>query len=279
MEEVDTDINPTDNSQMTQEKTIVHLPMKTFIATTLTGLILATGFGTFNPASAVIDCDKTPDAPLCSGEPRPRPRPKPQPTTPKPAPAPTNYPAAIAFVLKNSNLIEQAIDKVWNNFGKGVVAQKIKDELNGKRVGTGMRIKDVNVNLRNITVKEVKPGPAANQISVRVVIPNNNEEFHVSVPLIPDPSFRVFHDLTMNLILTIDNSSEPIKVARLNVQVSNADVRGSNLIGSVVKALGDFFTGGDFSRGIESKINQDIPLLKQLGGVIKSAIDSLPIPK
>ena len=83
----------------------------------------------------------------------------------------------------------------------------------------------------------------------------------------------------MDLILTIDNSSEPIKVDRLNVRVTDADVSGSNLVGSVVKTLGDLFTGGDFSRGIESKINQDISLLKQLGGVIKSAIDSLPIPK
>jgi hypothetical protein len=277
MEQVDTDINPPENSQMTEEKTIVHLQMKNFTAATLTGLILTTGFGAFDPAHAKPDCDANPDAPICSGEPRPKPKPQPNPT-PKPAPTPTNYPAAIAFILKNSTLIEQTIDKVWNNFGKGVAAQKIKDVLNGQKVGPG-RIKDVVVNLRDITVKEVKPGPASNQISVRLVIPNNNEKFDVAVAVLPDPSFRVFHTITMNLTLTIDNSSEPIKVDRLNVEVTDADVRGANVLGSVIKALGDFFTGGSFSRGIESKINRDIPLLKQLGAAIKSEIDKLPIPK
>lgn len=258
----------------------MHLQIKNFTAVTLSALTLATGFGAFDPTRAAIDCEKTPDAPICSGEPRPTPRPKPTtPTTPKPAPAPTNYPAAIAFILKNSNLIEQTIDTVWNNFGKGVAAQKIKDILTNKRVGPGMRIKDVVVNLRDVAVREVKPGPGANQISVRVVVPNNNEKFDVSVAVLPDPSFRVFHTITMNLILTIDNSSEPIRVNQINVEITDADVRGANALGSVIKALGDFFTGGDFSRGIESQINRDIPMLKQLGAAIKSAIDRLPIPK
>jgi hypothetical protein len=279
MEQVKPSILSNSQTKQNKEKTIVHLQVKRLMATTLTSLMLATGFGAFVPAQAIPDCDANPDAPVCGGgDPKPKPKPQPNPV-PKPAPAPTNYPAAVAFILKNSTLIEQTIDKVWNNFGKGVAAQKIKDVLNNKRVAPGMRIKDVIVNLRDITVKEVKPGPAANQISVRVVIPNNNEKFDVSVAVLPDPSFRVFHTITMNLILTIDNSSEPIKVNRLDVEVTDADVRGANVLGSVIKALGDFFTGGDFSRGIESKINQDIPLLKQLGGAIKSAIDSLPIPK
>ena len=61
----------------------MHLQLKNFTAATLTGLILTTGFGALNPAHAVIDCDKTPDAPLCSGEPRPKPKSQPNPT-PKP---------------------------------------------------------------------------------------------------------------------------------------------------------------------------------------------------
>ncbi|MBW4420648.1 MAG: hypothetical protein KME13_15665 [Myxacorys californica WJT36-NPBG1] len=245
----------------------------------IASLALLTLLGTYSLAFAAPDCDKTPDAPICNGgDPKPKPKPKPQPI-PQPAPAPVNYPAAIQFILQRSDLIEQTIDTVWREFGKGVAAQKIKEELNGKRVGKGMRIKDVNVNLRDITVKEVKPGPAPNQVSVRLVIPQNNEEFHVSVPIVPDPSFRVRHTLTMNLTLSVDNSSEPIKVNQLRVQVSDADVSGSNLIGTLVKAVGDLFTGGSFSNNLESRINQDINLTRQLGGVIKSAIDRLPIPR
>ncbi|AFY36399.1 hypothetical protein [Calothrix sp. PCC 7507] len=249
--------------------------LKRAFSLALLSAIATTSFA--SSASAVIDCDRTPDAPLCSGEPRPKPKPRPN---PQPAPTPIkNYPAAIQFILKRSDLIEQTIDTVWREFGKGVAAQKIKDELNGKRVGKGMRIKDVNVNLRDITVKEVTPGPASNQISVKLVIPNNNENFHVSLTALPDPSFRVFHSLTLNLILTIDNSNEPIKINQLKVQITDADIKGSNLVGSVIKAFGDFFTGGSFSRGLESRINQDINLTRQLSGVIKSAIDRLPIPR
>jgi hypothetical protein len=247
------------------------------LSATLTSLFLTTVLGAYAPAYAKPDCDANPDAPICSGEPRPKPKPIPK---PQPVPTPiTNYPAAIAFILQRSDLVEQTIDQVWRNFGKGVAAQKIKEELSNKRIGKGMRIKDVNVNLRDITVKEVKAGPASNQVSVRVVIPQNNEEFHVSLPVAPDPSFRVFHTLTMNLILTIDNSNDPIKVSQLNMEVTDADIRGSNLAGTVVKGLGDLFTGGGFSSSIESRVNQDVNLTKQLAGVIKSAIDSLPIPR
>ncbi|KAM3112661.1 hypothetical protein [Phormidesmis sp. 146-33] len=242
-------------------------------------LVLVTVIGIYTPAYAVIDCDANPTAPKCSGEPIPKPKPKP---IPKPAPAPapiTNYPAAIAFILQRSDLIEQTIDTVWRDFGKGVAAQQIKDQLNGKRVGKGMRIKDVNVNLRDVGVKEVTAGPGANQVSVRVVVPQNNENFHVSVPVVPDPSFRVFHTLNMNLIFSVDTSSDPIKVNQLSVQVADADIRGSNLVGTVVKSVGDFFTGGSFSSGLESRINQNRDLTNQLAGTIKSAIDRLPIPR
>lgn len=225
---------------------------------------------------ALPNCNVDEPPPICGGEPRPRPRPRPN-SNPTPAPI-QNYPAALSFLLQNSNLLQQVINTTWSEFGKGVAAQKIKDELNGKRV-SGRKIKEVNVNLGDITENQVTVVSGLNQVNVRLFIPNNNENFRVDVPILPDPSFRVSHDITVNLKITVDQSNDPIKVDELTVQITNSRIRGSNIIGTIIKAVADFFTGGGFSNNITSRINQDIPLKNQLASYIKSATDRLPIPR
>lgn len=245
---------------------------------TSAGLVLVTLLGTYLPANAEPDCDLAPDAPICNGEPRPSPRPRPDPR-PQPVPPITNYPAAISLLLQNRVLVEQTIDTVWSQFGRAVAAEKIKNELSrmsaGRFGGRAVWLKDVEVNLRDIAVKEVTPGPEPNQVSLRLVIPDNNTKVTANVKYLPDPTFRVYYTLTLNLILTVDNSSQPIKVNQLNVQISDAKVQDANIAAWLIQGIDNLFTGGDLTRSIESKINQDIPLLKQLSAYIKSAIDQI----
>lgn len=56
---------------------MVNLRLKSFSAT-LASLVLVTGFGSFVPAHAKLDCDFHPTAPICTGEPKPKPKPKPK---------------------------------------------------------------------------------------------------------------------------------------------------------------------------------------------------------
>ena len=112
-----------------------------------------------------------------------------------------------------------------------------------------------------------------------VSIPGNNVEANYHIPFAPDPSFRVYFDIIVNLTLTIDRSNVPIKVDVLTIQAVNSRVSGSNIIGTIVKFFGDLFTGGNFSNSITSRVNQDINLKPDLARYIQKAIDELPIPR
>ncbi|MCC5618819.1 hypothetical protein LC605_27775 [Nostoc sp. CHAB 5836] len=241
------------------------------ISAILVSLTLVTGFGAYVPAYALPNCDANPDAPRCGGGGDPKPKPTPR---PKPNPVPTS-PIVLAL-LEKANVIQQVIDISWTEFGKGIAAQQIKDELSGKQVGkilfSKLRLKNVNVNLRDLSVKQVTAGPGPNQISVRLVAPNNNVNASVSVPLSPDPSYRVFFDIEVDLKLTINNSSNPIKLDELSARSTNAFVQGSNLVGTITKFFGDFFTGGGFSKSITNRANQNISK-DELAASIQSITD------
>jgi hypothetical protein len=238
----------------------------------IASLALITLAGIASPALAVIDCDAAPDSPLCSGEPRPKPK-------PRPVPAPVPSSPIVQQVLARSGQIQQTIDTAWSEFGKGVLAQQIKDELNGKRVGKIVRtihLKNVSVNLRDLAIKEVKAGPGANQISVHLVAPGNNVNASADVFALPDPSYRVFFDLELDLTLSLDNSSNPIRVDTFNARSTNLDVRGSNLVGTITKSIADFFTGGGFSRNITARATQSITK-EQLAANIRAIADRFSV--
>lgn len=236
--------------------------------TAIASLALVTLASIAGSAHAVIDCDAAPDSPLCSGEPKPKP--KPRPTTPSVPPSPI-----VQQVLARSGQIQQTIDTAWSEFGKGILAQQIKDELDGKRVGKIIKtihLKNVSVNLRDLTVKQVTAGPRPDQISVHLVAPGNNVNASADVFALPDPSYRVFFDLELDLTLTLDNSSNPIRVETFNARSTNTSVRGSNLVGTITKSLGDFFTGGDFSRNITARASRSISK-EQLAASIRTIAD------
>lgn len=220
--------------------------------TAIASIALVTLVGIASPVHAKPDCDANPDAAVCGGEKPPKPTPKPQ---VKPSPI-------VQQVLARSGQIEQVAATAWSQFGKGILAQQIKDELDGKRVtkilGKSVRLKNIAVNLRDLTVKEVTVGATPDQIKVKLVAPGNNVNAMASVPLSPDPSFRVSFDLELEMILTVKNSSNPITVDAFTARSVNADVSASNLAGGIMKPFLELFTGGDFSRNITNRANQSI---------------------
>lgn len=200
--------------------------------------------------------------------------PSPQPT-PKSTPN-RDYPATVRDLLNNSTL-NKIINTMWIQGGKGIVAQQIKDKINGRTFSDDVGAYDANVNLGAIADNQVTAGPGPNQFSVKLVIPGNNVEFKTTTPTFfgsyADPSFRVGFDLTVNLTMSVEQSNSPIKVNEVTVQSSNANIHGSNAVGTIVETLGDLFTNGGFSRDITSGINQNYNAKDQLAKYIQLAID------
>lgn len=113
------------------------------------------------------------------------------------------------------------------------------------------------------------------------MIPGNNVEFETTTPTIfgpyADPSFRLGFDLTVNLQISVGQNNF-LEVVELNVQTSNANIHGSNFIGSVIETFGDFVTGGGFSQNITSRVNQNFDVKSNLAQVIRSAINRVLPP-
>lgn len=194
---------------------------------------------------------------------------------PKPQPAPVrNYPAASKFLLSNSSLLQQVVTKSWNEGGKGIAEQKIKEALNGKEIAKGANIYNVNPNLGGISQQQVSVS-GNNQVNVTLTIPGNSAEFKSTTPTVfgqyADPSFRVGFDLNVNLKISTDR----IHVDDLSVTVSGANFHGSNLTGTLYETIADLFTNGGFSRDIISHINGDYETKGLLDRFIQSAIISL----
>lgn len=187
-----------------------------------------------------------------------------------------NYPTIVDSILRNQSQLDRTVDRVWNEFGRGTVTEKIKQQLEGRQITRKIKIYDTQVNLTNITSKQVSRIPGTNKIRMQLVLPGNNTYFKTTTPSIfgsyANPSFRVFYDLTLNVTMSVDQSANPIKVDELNIQVSNARYRGANITGTVAKAMGDFFTGGGFSNSIVSRVNQEIDLRAQLANAITPVI-------
>lgn len=242
------------------------MKFKPFLAVAV--LSATSTIGLVNTVAAAPFCEGEDPPPICSGETPPKPK-------PRPVPAPRqDYPEVASFLLNNSGFLQNVITTVWNTFGRGVAAQKIEDE-----VDSISNVHDVDANLRNIGQFQASTGPGVNQFSMTVSIPGNNVEANYHIPFAPDPSFRVYFDIIVNLTLTIDRSNVPIKVDVLTIQAVNSRVSGSNIIGTIVKFFGDLFTGGNFSNSITSRVNQDINLKPDLARYIQKAIDELPIPR
>ena len=66
--------------------------------------------------------------------------------------------------------------------------------------------------------------------------------------------------------------AQRIQVDDVNISINDANIHGSNLSGTLVETFADFFTRGQFSRDIISRINRDYSVKGQLVAYIQSAI-------
>ena len=189
---------------------------------------------------------------LSSGDPIP-------PTSPTPN-------IAVQFLLAHSSLIKQTIKTTWNEAGKGIVAQKIKELLNNRQVSDGVNIYNPSVDIAAISNQQLTVGSQANQVRLILLIPGNYMDFHTTTPSLfgiglgsyADPEFGVSFDLTVNITISVNEllPSNTIHINDVNVQVSNAHIHGSNATGTLTETIGDFIPGVNFSQTVTSKINQ-----------------------
>lgn len=205
----------------------------------------------------------------------------------RPAPTPSPIPSpAVQFLLNHSSIIQQNIERTWNEAGKGIVAQKIKESLNNRQIDNGVNIYNASVDIAGISEQRLTVGSQANQVRLRIVIPGNSTEFHTTTNTIfgsyADPSFRVSFDLTFDIIMSVEQLLSPnsVNINELKAVISNASVHGSNAVGTIVETVGDFIPGVNFSQTVTSKVNQSIDFKNQLETAIKTGVATpLSIPK
>jgi hypothetical protein len=201
-------------------------------------------------------------------------RKKPAPSTPS-VPSTNYYPPAIKFLLNNSSSIQNIATTVWNEGGKAIAEQKIKEALNGKQIRDGVSVYNGNVGLTGISQTQIVQGSNSNQASIKITIPGNNSEFKTTTPTIfgsyADPSFRVMFDLEVNL--KVSALQNKIQIDDVSIQISKAKINGSNAVGTLVETFADLWTNGKFSRDIASNINGDYSVKDRLASGIQSAID------
>jgi hypothetical protein len=189
----------------------------------------------------------------------------------------TDYIGKVENYLKNPSVMQQVIKTIWNNAGRGITADQIQQAINGRRFAKGVSAGDAHANLGNI--QSTWNGSSANQISARISIPGNNVEFKTTTNSIfgsfADPRFRAGFDLIINLIVSVSNTNNPIRIDQLNVQVQNGGIHGRNASGTIIETVADFFTGGGFSRQIISQINQNQDLRNKVAQAIRSTLNNI----
>jgi hypothetical protein len=148
--------------------------------------------------------------------------------------------------------------------------------LDGRKIKKGVNIYKPNVSLGEISQQRAFAS-GNNQATITITIPGNDAEFKATTPTVfgsyADPSFRVGFNLEATIKLS--TSLDIVQVDDVTIQIKDANFRGSNAVGTLVETAGDFFTGGDFSRDIVSRINGDFSAKDRLSSLIKSAIGGI----
>jgi hypothetical protein len=228
--------------------------LKKSLATVLATLTTLNGFSTLFTVSTIVVGNSLLSSPATAAD--------------------SDYSEAIKYLTSNPNLVSQVVTQVWNQGGKEIAAQKIAETLNGKQLRKGVSIYGVQVNLNKIQPSGVQLLNDGRQVIVRIAVPVSNVNFKTTTDTIfgsyADPSFRVGFNLNATLKISASNR---ITVDNVDVGVSNASIRGSNITGTLVESFADFFTKGRFSQDIVSRINGDYSGKDRIASYIQSAID------
>ncbi|BAU12395.1 hypothetical protein LEP3755_29240 [Leptolyngbya sp. NIES-3755] len=167
--------------------------------------------------------------------------------------------------LNSPDLLASAINTAWNEVGKGVTSQKLKEGLH-REFKEGMTLYDIDPNMASLSeMRAIDLGN--NKIGLKLIFRGNTIRAHSTTPDIAlgigvgkyaDPALEVTYDLELKMVMTVPNLGESLRADELAVKVSNAKVDAKNASGEVIKAIGsliDFLGGPDFKAEVERNIN------------------------
>jgi hypothetical protein len=187
--------------------------------------------------------------------------------------------AGFNFVLPHQgDPFANALATMWDQVGRGIVSEKIKQTINGREFRSGWSGHDANVNLAALSSSWRRTSPTSMSIELR--LPGSNAEFHTTQPSVlgafADPAFRVGFDMLVLLDCATRTSAPFISVNVAAASVSNASVHGSNASGTIVETVADFFSHGEFTRQITRQINDDRNMKAQMQRAINDALARVP---
>ena len=187
----------------------------------------------------------------------------------------TDYPAKVDLLSRQNSPLQDVFKIMWNEAGRPIVADKVQQAVNGRSFARGVSGYQAHARIGDIAVSQRALGP--NRLSVQLNATGNDCEFHATTPTVfgkyADPAFRVGFGLALSIDMGVRNAKPPIDINVFDARTTNASVHGSNAVGTLVETVADFFTKGEFSRNITSRINGDLNLRSQIAQSIGSALD------
>jgi len=186
--------------------------------------------------------------------------------------------AGFNFVLPHEGEpFANALEAFWRDAGRGIVAEQIRQSVNGMRFAKGVSGHNCNPNLGEVVPSWRRTGPTALQVVLD--IPGNNVELKTTTPTVfgsyADPSFRIGFKLLVTLAARAQVGAPNLAVDQAVVRVSNASVHGTNASGTLTETVADFFGHGSFSRSITDKVNQSQDVRVRIQHAINAAMSRL----
>lgn len=165
-------------------------------------------------------------------------------------------------LLNHNSLLLDAINTAWNEVGKGITSQKLREQLSvGDRFRSGVTLYNVNPNMAGLSeLRAIDRGN--NQIGLKAIFRGNTIRFHSTTPSFlggyADPSFEVKYDLELKLELTVPQLGQSLQFNSLEARVMNAVIEPTNAAAEIGVGLSNiwaFLSGQNLVQEITNTIN------------------------
>lgn len=189
----------------------------------------------------------------------------------------TDYPAKVAHLTTAGAPMLNVLQIMWRDEGRRVMGEGMQQAINGRRFADGVNGYDAQASIGDM-VPTIRPA-GEDRFAVEMNAPGNDIKFHATTPTIfgaaMDPAFRVGFGMLVKFDMSVRNARPAIDIASVDAILRDASVHGANAVGTLVETVGDFFTGGDFSRSITERINGDPAARAQLSKAVAAALDQV----
>ncbi|TWI69491.1 hypothetical protein IP91_00560 [Pseudoduganella lurida] len=189
----------------------------------------------------------------------------------------TNYPVKVQNLALQAPRLQQMVNVMWDNAGRALVASTMERVLKNRGVAPGVNIRTPHASIGAVNASARQIGP--NLFAVDLEAPGNNILFKTTTPTVlgsyADPEFRVGFRMTLRFEMMVRNALPPVAVTVIEARVHDASIAGANAVGTIVETVGDFVTGGGFSRDITQQINTNGDVRVGLGQAISAALDKV----